>query len=752
MSNRFINRKLESEYITHLIEQKNRINIIFSNKGLGKTSLLEHLLKQINSDMYVRVNTDELLDNSAPEFYFITKVIHAINENLCFKSSVNYKINNFFNKYKSNLSVSVNMGFIGIGCTLPQDHKVSINKLIENIKLFNNNIYIHIEDIQRIDFSSLNYIIRIVNETDNVLFFLECSDNADLCDKIKEILSKNMMNVDILSIKKLDWTHVSLILKDLNIIVTNSLKQEYETLNGNIKELIFNNKYRISKNISLDAEQQFILNFIQLVGTQISLNEIHKILINYDIANKYLFSFTNIRTYLKELLSLELISEMNFDYYYVTDIGTTYTTNDKVDLFLSMLSDYYIPRFTNNNIIQDDMIKGLRLLINVYLKYNDIRITKIIPYIEPSLLLLNGDKNTLDKIYHCLGNIFTPDLYSSMLLVAKSYIKINCFEEAKEIFDRYITEENSLSIILYATILIHIEPDKKSTERYIINHIVQTSDFTLTSALYTCLVSLYMQVKSTSYVLSYIENLDKAKLTETDYYIIQKNSSIYLDTDIAITKLNNCYDFFEKNHNNRLCIATAVTLATKYAQAGNISNAKKLLEELCDNQYLSMQDLIYIENNLSIFNILESKINKKIIHKLKEAYSFCKDTYTHLLISNNILIYYLQTNELSKASLYAEEIEKEGFNIYNFDDYLHLTYLNLRYYYTKLKDFDKINYYNSKLTELKDICYSEELKEYINAGLTGTNILNKHNRWFYMASYQYRPAFVGHWIINDFDC
>ena len=154
----------------------------------------------------------------------------------------------------------------------------------------------------------------------------------------------------------------------------------------------------------------------------------------------------------------------------------------------------------------------------------------------------------------------------------------------------------------------------------------------------------------------------------------------------------------------------------------------------------------------SLCTPLQSKINKKIIHKLKEAYSFCKDTYTHLLISNNILIYYLQTNELSKASLYAEEIEKEGFNIYNFDDYLHLTYLNLRYYYTKLKDFDKINYYNSKLTELKDICYSEELKEYINAGLTGTNILNKHNRWFYMASYQYRPAFVGHWIINDFDC
>ncbi len=502
MSNRFINRKLESEYITHLIEQKNRINIIFSNKGLGKTSLLEHLLKQINSDMYVRVNTDELLDNSAPEFYFITKVIHAINENLCFKSSVNYKINNFFNKYKSNLSVSVNIGPIGIGYNLPQDYKISIDELIENTKLVNENIYIHIENVQKIDFTSLRYLIRIINETDNIFFFLECSDDEDLCDKIKEILSNNMMNVDIISINKLDWTHVSLILKDLNIIVTNSVKQEYEILNGNIKKLIFNNKYRISTNISLDADQQFILNFIELVGTQISIIDIHKILINYDISNKYLFSLTNIRKYLKELATLELIAEINSDYYYITDIGIKYATHDKTDLLISVLSNYYMPIIINSNDRQTDAIsKGLRLLMNIYLSYDDIRITKIIQYIEPNLLLLNGDKNTIDRIYLYLKKIFTPDLYRPMLLLAKSYIKIDCFDEAKEIFDKYIPISSNLSIILYATILIYVESDNINTETYIRKQIEEASDPTLLSALYTCLISLYMQIKSTSYVL-----------------------------------------------------------------------------------------------------------------------------------------------------------------------------------------------------------------------------------------------------------
>ncbi len=68
--------------------------------------------------------------------------------------------------------------------------------------------------------------------------------------------------------------------------------------------------------------------------------------------------------------------------------------------------------------------------------------------------------------------------------------------------------------------------------------------------------------------------------------------------------------------------------------------------------------MVYIENNLSVLDILETKINRKIINRLKESYSFCKDEYTHLLIANNILIYYVQSNELSEASLYVKEIEK----------------------------------------------------------------------------------------------
>ncbi len=165
-----------------------------------------------------------------------------------------------------------------------------------------------------------------------------------------------------------------------------------------------------------------------------------------------------------------------------------------------------------------------------------------------------------------------------------------------------------------------------------------------------------------------------------------------------------------------------------------------------------MKDLNYIDNNLSVLDMLEYRISKNTINKLKEAYSFCKDHYTRVLIANNILLYYVLINDLEKAKVYADEIEKEGLTLYKFDDYLHLAYLNLRFFYNKVNNSEKEDYYNGKLKELQETCHSDELKAYIGVNISEKNILSVNERWHYMASFKYRPAFVGHWIINDFDC
>ena len=47
--------------------------------------------------------------------------------------------------------------------------------------------------------------------------------------------------------------------------------------------------------------------------------------------------------------------------------------------------------------------------------------------------------------------------------------------------------------------------------------------------------------------------------------------------------------------------------------------------------------------------------------------------------------------------------------------------------------------------------YSIELKDYIDSYFTNKEITVK-NKWHYMSQFKFRPAFIGHWIINYFDC
>lgn len=103
------------------------------------------------------------------------------------------------------------------------------------------------------------------------------------------------------------------------------------------------------------------------------------------------------------------------------------------------------------------------------------------------------------------------------------------------------------------------------------------------------------------------------------------------------------------------------------------------------------------------------------------------------------------------ANIFANEIERAGFNTYCFDEYLHLSFLNLLFFYSKLKDSEKISYYRAKLLELKENCQSIELKDYIDSYFTNKEITVK-NKWHYMSQFKFRPAFIGHWIINYFDC
>ena len=68
MENELVDRSDIKHKINELICNKSRVNILFSNSGLGKSAVLETLLKKdqdTNCSIYVKVDTNNIMDNVA---------------------------------------------------------------------------------------------------------------------------------------------------------------------------------------------------------------------------------------------------------------------------------------------------------------------------------------------------------------------------------------------------------------------------------------------------------------------------------------------------------------------------------------------------------------------------------------------------------------------------------------------------------------------------------------------------------------
>ena len=184
-----------------------------------------------------------------------------------------------------------------------------------------------------------------------------------------------------------------------------------------------------------------------------------------------------------------------------------------------------------------------------------------------------------------------------------------------------------------------------------------------------------MKIRPTAYVLSFIETLNTDKLTKTDYHIIQKNLSIYLDTKEAIKTLRNCLKYFKYKKFNSLMIATAITLATKYAQNG-------FNEKITQNNISNFIDEIFKEDSLELlFYVKDTEDRTELINVLTSRLSYLKK-YNNI---ERIMIYIYNINE----ELLVNNLEKvltEEYKQYNTSDDYYDSY-KFGYYYVP-NDFE----------------------------------------------------------------
>lgn len=118
---------------------------------------------------------------------------------------------------------------------------------------------------------------------------MECSNDSDKCQIIYNEFENQLLQPKLLILEKLEWNYVSQILCDLNLENNDEAKDEYLKLEGNIKRLIFNNKFKVKENIKIEPEPKLLLDYINICNTHLNIIEIREIIINYDTSMKNYF-------------------------------------------------------------------------------------------------------------------------------------------------------------------------------------------------------------------------------------------------------------------------------------------------------------------------------------------------------------------------------------------------------------------------------------------------------------------------------
>ena len=744
----FVNRKKELKKLYENIEKDVRVNIIYSLKGRGKSSMIAHAFESMNDIYYINVSSEELLGKVYAEDYFFIKLIA---EELCNTLPLSFvkKMGTKLGRSSTNISFSLSAFFAGIGFDSPKRYKVLQSSIIKSVKGINKNIFIHIENMQKIDSPSLKFLAKLVNETTNVFLCLEYiieKNNSMIIDSSAVYLKFNI-SPKYIELNSLEWAHVCNIFENLKLDIDEDLKQEYLSLNGDIKTLIFNHENQVIENIELNQDEHFLVNFVMLTSAELDRNKIYQILQNYE-KSYFKYALGRLQNIINGMINKELISEIA-GHLYVTKIGLKYADTKYTILATEILATYYIPIIeSHQKLISKEIIKGIKILVPLLVKNNDGRIKKIVPYIKTYLLPLNYNKNIIDNLFACINNVSqNEELFFCLINI---YISLGCYNDVlPKLEENYI--KNPKYNILHAIALIHVRPEKTITEKIIKKYIHNEVDNEYISSLYTCLIALYMKTKPSEFVINFVREIYNSNLiTIQDQKVINKNISIYYDYSEAVDTIKDSIKYFKHHNMIRFAIASYITLATRYAQNGNLDRGKRILELLEKSIYLSEEDLVYIDNNLANIEIYSGNITEKTYDSLMNAYVFLDDEYTKMLSVNNLLVYYTLVKDFSSAQIYVSKIEDIGFERYKFDEYLHLSYMNLLFYYTSISDNTNITKYIDKLEQLKVNCQSLELKKFIDK-TTNNCSLNQTDKWFFMSQFNFRTAYMGHWMISSFD-
>lgn len=698
----FINRyKILSFFSKHIDSNlRKSASIIYSRSGFGKSRLCKEILKDVkNTSTKVKVSINSSKVDYSQDGFYIKQIAKEINKSSSTISSTsmekflqidaekdnNELIYKIANDYMEKSSVLKNVKeviskFFSIGNF--NSDKIFDSNLAESIKLSyryieycckNSYFIINIENIQNIDTTSLELLVKLASQAEKLYLLLEytISNNKNSLSLDELQISLNEVINSTIETKELEQLNENELIKLLesnNDLLRQYIKTSYTKWDGNlrpfvnlhynlptspeeVKNFISNsnntiNNIVINDILDLNSKEIFLLIFIAIHGDSVELNlinQIHNITIITDISNIFDFELE-----LNKLVEKRFLAEYN----------KSYMIND--DTILEILLNFR--DFSSKKILATQL--WLAIYTQIYNNENHYFISKsalifnilnfsvqlqeeqnILKYLNELMFLFKNStpiwvKDWIQKILDSIKNS-TNEYINNLIKIRLSEItqNLSLYDTSYSLVSSIKSHDDNL--LLAKAILL--ENNSKPNEALeIIDTIIKKEN--LNTRLY--LVCKINQISSFRSINDYkkAEQIFKKLLDKNEYqhclefgFVLRLAGTIY-DSKKALPFVIKSIEHFQNHKALIQELHSRIELAVMYIYNEDFELARQELEIASRMSQENFIENYIITNNLAIVNLYQNKNIEDTYTMLKRCLSMVQTPFDKLALHINLLI------------------------------------------------------------------------------------------------------------------
>lgn len=767
-----LDRDNEIKDLSSIINSQNSTNtiiLLLGISGVGKSGLIEKFKYSgfISNDV-ITVKTSKNSVETIENYQYFNNIYLAF-ENFSFKhptlvptptehgvKSLGNIINYAFFMLRSRL------GFGDAEPLAEQGEKSSIIRKKDYILyvLNNSNIILNIDNIQNIDTQSFELLKFIIQNSRKKTYIFEYTlgekNKEHLLNLIKELKDTEAHLIKY-KVEKIDFNIAKALIPNNNQINIEKVRKQYNNSQGNLMEIILANENSDFNASNIDISirklsiyEKYIIYIIYLNDSCIKKELLY--LLCYQNTNNNTLSIYYKRNNIDELISLLVQKKI-----IISSENTISLIHDSIKneldkitydpiLFCAYasLKDYYF------SVIRESKdLSEIELLVFLCIKFSDEELFSVIPILKsllfeqkyPKLLIekLEKYRESIQKIA-ANNSVIQKGIYDLSMMLIEVCITHKLYEEAQNNLNLIFDINNSFHIALQGIIFSLKEDSITEKElRSLVDNAPQNTRLKLILDLSLMNYCMKIQAANISEKIgSTIINNSYYKHFKEYAYALRNYAELCNDNETAIDYYNKALEIFEANKMILNISSVHISLAMIYSYKGELLKAKSALKKAVSLDK-SSTTICYVLNNIAAIDILGNKHSKKTEKALLDSSLLSVSIYETILIYCNLLVYYCLTEEYINASFYAKKIE-EKYNGFKYEEFLHIVYQDLFYYYTKIHESKKAkNYYGKILKLIEDKDTKESTKQLAKAinGLSTNNI-------FY-SKFPFRVDFLGYW-------